>query len=86
MVNAGYIAKKIKQSLPSLAVMMVLVALWWIVVAQTESAIFPTPWQVVTGTLELADDGSLWDHIGASLFRVGAGCHTRRLRNPAPFP
>lgn len=73
MVNAGYIAKKIKQSLPSLAVMMVLVALWWIVVAQTESAIFPTPWQVVTGTLELADDGSLWDHIGASLFRVGAG-------------
>ena len=53
--------------------MVVLVAVWWIVVVQTESPIFPTPWQVVTGTLELADDGSLWDHIGASLFRVGSG-------------
>ena len=39
----------------------------------TESAIFPTPWQVVTGTLELAQDGTLWEHIGASLFRVGTG-------------
>ena len=25
------------------------------------------------GTLELARDGTLWEHIGASLFRVGAG-------------
>jgi len=39
----------------------------------TKSVIFPTPWQVVTGTLELARDGILWEHIGASLFRVGAG-------------
>ncbi|RYG09757.1 MAG: ABC transporter permease, partial [Burkholderiales bacterium] len=42
-------------------------------VVVTESVIFPTPWQVVTGTLELAQDGTLWEHIGASLFRVGAG-------------
>ena len=35
--------------------------------------IFPTPGKVVMGTLELARDGSLWEHIGASLFRVGAG-------------
>jgi len=35
--------------------------------------VFPTPWQVVAGTLELARDGSLWQHIGASLFRVGTG-------------
>jgi NitT/TauT family transport system permease protein len=39
----------------------------------TRSVIFPTPWQVVSGTLELARDGTLWDHIGASLMRVGAG-------------
>lgn len=50
-----------------------LVAIWWTVVVRTESVIFPTPWQVVTGTLELAADGTLWDHIGASLMRVGAG-------------
>ena len=73
MTSAGYIKKKLLHSLPSLAVMVVLVAVWWIVVVQTESPIFPTPWQVVTGTLELADDGSLWDHIGASLVRVGSG-------------
>jgi NitT/TauT family transport system permease protein len=59
--------------LPPLVVMTLLVAAWWITVAVTESVIFPTPLQVVTGALELAYDGTLWEHIGASLFRVGAG-------------
>jgi NitT/TauT family transport system permease protein len=45
----------------------------WVVVAKNESAIFPTPWQVVTGAFQLAQDGTLWEHIGASLFRVGIG-------------
>ncbi len=39
----------------------------------TGSVIFPTPLQVVTATYDLALDGSLWDHIGASLFRVASG-------------
>jgi NitT/TauT family transport system permease protein len=73
VVTAGFFANKLKQILPPLAVMAVLVVTWWIVVVETESAIFPTPWQVVTGALELAQDGTLWDHIGASLFRVGTG-------------
>jgi NitT/TauT family transport system permease protein len=64
---------KLKQSLPALAVFAALVALWWIVVAATESAIFPTPLQVLTGARELVEDGTLWEHIGASLFRVGTG-------------
>jgi len=59
--------------LPSLAVVAVLIAAWWAVVKGTGSVVFPTPWQVVAGTLELARDGSLWQHIGASLFRVGTG-------------
>ncbi len=63
----------LKQILQSLAVIAVLVATWWIVVVATGSVIFPTPWQVVTGMLELVEDGSLWRHIGASLFRVGSG-------------
>jgi NitT/TauT family transport system permease protein len=46
---------------------------WWAVVVLTKSVIFPTPGEVVKGTLELARDGTLWEHIGASLFRVGAG-------------
>ena len=65
--------KMLKNSLPSLIVLAVVVALWWLTVVLTKSVIFPTPWQVVTGTLELARDGTLWEHIGASLFRVGAG-------------
>ena len=65
--------KKIKQSFPSLFVIMLLLAVWWVTVIVTESVIFPTPWQVVTGTNELLEDGTLWEHIGASLLRVGTG-------------
>jgi len=65
--------KGLGQALPSVIVIAVVVALWWALVAVTNSAIFPTPWGVVTGTLELARDGTLWEHIGASLLRVGAG-------------
>ena len=64
---------KIKESLPALAVIAVLLATWWLIVTETHSVIFPTPWQVVTGTVELIKDGTLWIHIGASLMRVGAG-------------
>jgi len=65
--------KGLKQSLPSIVVIAVVVGIWWAVVVATESAIFPTPGAVVAGTLELARDGTLWEHIGASLMRVGAG-------------
>src|SRR5213592_1191533 len=65
--------KNLGSSLPSIIVIAVLIALWWVLVVVTQSVIFPTPWQVVSGTLELARDGTLWEHIGASLFRVGAG-------------
>ena len=65
--------QRIKNALPSILLMCLLIALWWVVVVQTDSLIFPTPLQVVTGTIELASDGTLVEHIGASLFRVGAG-------------
>jgi len=61
------------QWLPATAVIAALLAAWWIIVVETESAIFPTPLQVVTGAWELVQDGTLFDHIGASLFRVAAG-------------
>ncbi len=64
---------KLGRILPALAVIAVLIAVWWLSVVVTHSAIFPTPWQVVTGTLELAQDGTLWDDIGASLMRVAVG-------------
>ncbi len=59
--------------MPSLAAIALLIGTWWLIVFETKSVIFPTPWQVVTGTSELIRDGSLWEHVGASLFRVGAG-------------
>jgi NitT/TauT family transport system permease protein len=65
--------KMLKQTLPSILVLAAVVAVWWAVVVLTKSVIFPTPGEVVKGTLELARDGTLWEHIGASLFRVGAG-------------
>jgi NitT/TauT family transport system permease protein len=62
-----------KRVLPSIAVMALIIGVWWAVVVVTRSVVFPTPWQVVTGTVELIRDGTLWEHIGASLFRVGTG-------------
>ena len=59
--------------LPAMAVIALIIGVWWAVVVATGSVVFPTPWQVVTGTAELVRDGTLWEHIGASLFRVGTG-------------
>lgn len=64
---------QIKQWLPALALIVALIAAWWVTVVATHSVIFPTPWAVVAGTFELLEDGTLWRHIGASLMRVGAG-------------
>ena len=65
--------QKLTAALPSVTLLALLIALWWYVVAATDSLIFPTPGQVVAGTMELAADGTLWEHITASLFRVGTG-------------
>jgi NitT/TauT family transport system permease protein len=65
--------EKLNRIWPPMAVLLAIIVVWWIVVVQTESVIFPTPGQVVTGTLELVEDGTLWEHIAASLGRVGAG-------------
>lgn len=66
-------SKRLGKIWPSLFVLSMLGAVWWGAVVLTKSVIFPTPWQVLTGTLELARDGTLWEHMGASLFRVATG-------------
>ena len=58
---------------PPLLVIVLLIAIWWIVVTKSDSPIFPTPLQVVTGAWELVQDGTLGQHIEASLLRVGIG-------------
>jgi NitT/TauT family transport system permease protein len=64
---------RMRQSLPGIVIILLLLGVWWLTVIATRSVIFPTPWQVVTGTLELVRDGTLWQHIAASLGRVAAG-------------
>ena len=63
----------VNRALPALALLVLLIAVWWLTVAASGSVIFPTPWRVVTGAVELVEDGVLWQHIGASLLRVGSG-------------
>jgi len=64
---------RINDSLPALALITALIAAWWLAVLLTHTLVFPAPWDVVTGTWELVRNGTLWDHVGASLMRVGAG-------------
>jgi NitT/TauT family transport system permease protein len=65
--------QRLKDSWPAVLVIAVLIGVWWLAVIGTHSAIFPTPWDVVTGTVQLIRDGTLWGHIGASLMRVATG-------------
>lgn len=64
---------RLREILPALAIIILLLAVWSASVVWTDSVIFPTPWAVVRGTGELIEDGTLWMHIGSSLYRVGAG-------------
>jgi NitT/TauT family transport system permease protein len=64
---------KLRHIVWPLLVAAALIAVWWMAVEQSRSVIFPTPLQVVTATVDLARGGELWEHIGASLYRVGVG-------------
>ncbi len=64
---------KMHKVVPPVVLLALLIVVWWLVVEKSGSVIFPTPGQVVTGALELARDGTLWEHISSSLLRVGAG-------------
>jgi NitT/TauT family transport system permease protein len=54
-------------------VVVLLIAAWWAVVEISGTPIFPSPPQVVRGTITLARDGILIHHIAASMMRVGVG-------------
>jgi NitT/TauT family transport system permease protein len=64
---------KIVRIVLPLTLLTVLIGTWWWVVVATGTPIFPSPLQVVTGAGELIADGTLWEHITASLGRVGVG-------------
>jgi NitT/TauT family transport system permease protein len=64
---------KIQSVLLPLAVAVAFVTGWHFLVRWTGSDIFPTPGQVVAGTVELVEKGVLLKYIVASLFRVTTG-------------
>jgi NitT/TauT family transport system permease protein len=64
---------KLRELVPPLAAAALVVVVWWVAVVESGTVIFPTPLQVVAATVDLVRNGTLWDHIGASLYRVGAG-------------
>ncbi|MCX5747652.1 MAG: ABC transporter permease [Proteobacteria bacterium] len=63
----------LRKVVPPVILISVLIAIWWVWLAYHPSPIFPTPGDVVRGTAELVKDGTIWDHIGASLARVSLG-------------
>jgi NitT/TauT family transport system permease protein len=65
--------EKLKRIGPAMLLIVLLVAGWHVVVVQSASLIFPGPGQVIAGTVELARNGTLWQHIAASLLRVTTG-------------
>jgi NitT/TauT family transport system permease protein len=66
-------SSKLTRVVQPVLVIALLIAVWWIIVARSDTPIFPTPLQVVTGAWDLAQDGTLSEHIGASLLRVAVG-------------
>lgn len=62
---------KLLRYAPALAIVLALLGLWW--VTALGSQIFPTPLAVVNGILELGRNGTLLQHVFASLFRVTIG-------------
>ena len=59
--------------LATLAPVLLLLVIWHAAVVASQSLIFPTPWDVVRGLVNLAVQGLLVKHIVASLFRVTYG-------------
>jgi NitT/TauT family transport system permease protein len=51
----------------------VLTVAWWWAVTRAHTPYFPTPFKVLTGIVELARNGTLVQHIAASLMRVSIG-------------
>ena len=51
----------------------VFLALWHYLVVWSGTKVFPAPWQVEKGVLELAHKSLLWQDIGSSLRRVAIG-------------
>jgi NitT/TauT family transport system permease protein len=65
--------QKLKEWAAPFVVAALVLVVWHLGVVLSDTVIFPSPFAVFSGIVALAREGSLWRHIGSSLFRVGSG-------------
>jgi NitT/TauT family transport system permease protein len=71
--RGGWAASRLASVALPLAVIAALLCAWHLAVVLTRSELFPTPWQVGQGIVELVREGLLLKYVVASLFRVTWG-------------
>jgi NitT/TauT family transport system permease protein len=59
--------------LPTLAVLLVGIVIWWLLSGQFGEYLFPSPGRVLRGLVSIIRGGELWVHVWASLYRIGLG-------------
>ncbi|MGH7278610.1 MAG: ABC transporter permease [Candidatus Rokuibacteriota bacterium] len=59
--------------LPTLAVMLVILAVWSALSWRYGAYVLPSPWSVVTGFVAIVQTGTIWTHTAASLSRIAIG-------------
>jgi NitT/TauT family transport system permease protein len=59
--------------LPTLAALLVVVAVWWLLSLRYGAYVLPSPRAVGAGLVTVATGADLWRHTGASLYRIGIG-------------
>jgi len=67
------LVSRIWKYLLPLALIALMVAAWWAAVTISRTPYFPTPLQVLRGIVELLRNGTLVQHVSASLMRVTIG-------------
>jgi NitT/TauT family transport system permease protein len=59
--------------LPTLAVVTILIAGWWLLSRRYGAYVLPSPVSVLVGLREVVVSGEIWRHTGASLARIAVG-------------
>jgi len=59
--------------LPTLVVAAVIVAAWWALSLRYGAYVLPAPPAVLAGLREILWSGEIWQHTGASLYRIAVG-------------
>jgi NitT/TauT family transport system permease protein len=59
--------------LPTLIVLLLGLAVWWVLSLQFGEYLFPSPARVLAGLVKVIGSGELWVHVSATLYRITLG-------------